>query len=89
VIATGTPIITRDSDAIRDLLDPREPGVFLVPPADPQALAEAIRAVSRQRERLAQLRLHSRLRERLSPRSIAAEVLNMIEALGLARPSGR
>lgn len=43
ILATGTPLITRDSPAIRELLSPATVGVRLVPPDDPAALAEAVR----------------------------------------------
>lgn len=42
VLSTGRPLITRDSPAIRELVDEGEPGVTLVPPANPAALASAI-----------------------------------------------
>ena len=43
VLATGTPLITRDSPAIRELLSPDMIGVSLVPPGDPEALLAAVR----------------------------------------------
>lgn len=42
ILAMGRPIITRDSDAIRELLEHSPPNVYLVPPDDPAALAAAI-----------------------------------------------
>lgn len=42
IVAAGRPLITRDSPAIGELLGPVSPWVTLVPPADPQALAEAV-----------------------------------------------
>ena len=41
LLSSGKPLITRDSPAIRELLSPEMPGVFLVPPATPTALAYA------------------------------------------------
>lgn len=41
VLAVGRPIVTADSPAIRELLEPGQV-VKLVPPADPEALADAI-----------------------------------------------
>lgn len=43
-VATGRPIATRDSPAIRELLAHSPPCAYLVPPGDPNALAAAVRA---------------------------------------------
>ncbi len=40
-LAMARPVLTRDSDAIRELF-PDGKGIYLVPPADPKALADAI-----------------------------------------------
>jgi len=40
-LAMAKPVLTRDSDAIRELF-PDGKGIYLVPPADPNALADAI-----------------------------------------------
>ncbi len=42
VVLAGKPLVTRDSPAIRELLDSPPADVILVPPASPEALAEAI-----------------------------------------------
>lgn len=42
VISAGKPVITLDSPAIRELLDPAVHNVFLVPPGDSRALADTI-----------------------------------------------
>jgi glycosyltransferase involved in cell wall biosynthesis len=42
VLASGKPVITRDSAAIRELLDPCTWADALVPAGDPGALAEAV-----------------------------------------------
>lgn len=43
IVAMGRPLITRDSPAIREMLQQAPPCVQLVPAADPHALAEAVR----------------------------------------------
>lgn len=43
IVASGRPLVTRDSPAIRELLDDSPPCVHLVPPGDAHALADAIR----------------------------------------------
>jgi glycosyltransferase involved in cell wall biosynthesis len=46
ILSVGRPLITMDSPAIRELLDPG-PALRLVPPGDAAALAEAILALTR------------------------------------------
>lgn len=52
IVAMNRPLITRDSEAIRELLRHEPPCVSLVPPGDPEALASAVRAVMATRENL-------------------------------------
>lgn len=40
--AMGKAFVTRDSAAIREFFSPQEEGVYLVPPRDPSALADAV-----------------------------------------------
>lgn len=44
ILACGRPLITRDSPAMRELVNPEDPAVRLVPAKDPQALADAVLA---------------------------------------------
>lgn len=53
ILTTGTPLITRDSPAIRELVRRETPGIFLVPPADPAALAEVLVTLARKRTAVA------------------------------------
>lgn len=50
LIAARKPVITRDSPAIRELLEHAPPCVVLVPPRDPRALADAVVAHVRVRD---------------------------------------
>lgn len=47
IVAMGKPLITRDSPAIREMLDDAPPCVSLVPAGDAQALANAVRSFAR------------------------------------------
>jgi glycosyltransferase involved in cell wall biosynthesis len=47
ILTAGRPLITRRSPAILELLDGTEPGIRLVPPADPDALLAAVEALGR------------------------------------------
>ncbi len=44
IIACGKPLVTRDSPAIREIISPEMPGVWLVAPGSGTAIAEAVRA---------------------------------------------
>ncbi len=78
IVASGTPLITRDSTAIREFLEPEMPGIFLVPPSDPGALVKAIQQYRRQRSSLCQQRLHRKLLEKILPCEIGREVMTLI-----------
>ena len=44
ILSSGKPLITRDSPAIRELIDPNYEGIFLVSPANPQAIVDMVRS---------------------------------------------
>lgn len=56
-LAMAKPVLTRDSDAIRELF-PDGKGIYLVPPADPQALADAILRIFREPTKAAETAEH-------------------------------
>ena len=72
ILLSGKPLITRDSAAIRELIGPDHNGVLLVPPANPQALADAVRSVIQWPTHRG---FHNSLRERISPSGVAASFL--------------
>jgi glycosyltransferase involved in cell wall biosynthesis len=47
IVAVGRPLVTRDSPAIRELLEPVPGCVYLVPPGDARALVDAVREHAR------------------------------------------
>jgi len=77
ILSVGKPLVTRDSPAIRELLM-EGPGVYLVPPADPEALLEALRRFRTEREALAGTVLHAEVRERIEPRAIGRELVAVL-----------
>jgi glycosyltransferase involved in cell wall biosynthesis len=77
IVSCGKPLITRDGPAIRELLD-EGPGVYLVPPADPEALLAALRRFRDERESLAGVALHAAARERITPRAIGGELTGIL-----------
>lgn len=78
ILSAGRPLVTRDSPAIRELLE-EGPGVYLVPPADPGALLDALRRFREERSTLPSP-LHTAARERFQPRAIGQELLAVMEA---------
>ena len=79
ILATGTPLITRDSPAIRELVTDEAIGVYLVPPADPASLADAVRRCLRERPALASESLHAGLRDRIEPLAVGRRLAEVLE----------
>ncbi len=77
VLAVGKPLITRDSPAIRELLA-EGAGVYLIPPADPEALLDALRRFRAERAELAGQVLHAEARERIEPRAIGRDLMAIL-----------
>jgi glycosyltransferase involved in cell wall biosynthesis len=92
IVSCGKPVITRDSPAIRELLSDGDPGVYLVPPADPDALLAALRRFRSERASLAGASLHAAARQRITPQAVGQELVNILAAprhhplFGLAAP---
>jgi glycosyltransferase involved in cell wall biosynthesis len=77
IVAAGRPLITRDSDAIRELLGHAPPCTYLVPPGDPAALAEAISAHIKSKP--SGESCHRELQRRIDETAVAKQFLSMIE----------
>jgi len=75
ILMSGKPLVTLDSLAMRELVEPNQPGVWLVPPADPDAL---LRAVLEAVNKSAPVDLHTELRGRISPLAIGHQLLNCL-----------
>jgi glycosyltransferase involved in cell wall biosynthesis len=80
IIAARRPLITQDSPAIRELFDGASPGVRLVPPGNPQALAGALTAMLAEEQRP-----HTppslTLRDRISPEAIGHQLTDVLQRL--------
>ena len=81
ILSAGAPLITRDSPAIRELLAPDMPGVYLVPPGDASALLDAVRRFAEERDSLPPYPLHRDLAARIAPGAIGARILSVIETV--------
>ncbi len=77
VIASGRALITADTAAARELLSPG-PGVMLVPPGDPAALAAAIRRMRSQPSSEGEAQLAG-YRSQISPRAVVSGLADLLE----------
>jgi glycosyltransferase involved in cell wall biosynthesis len=77
IVAMGRPLITRDSPAIRELLDDAFPCVRLIPSADPTALAEAVRAFAKSRTSTG-FNCHIALRNKLGSEAIGRQCVSLL-----------
>ena len=76
-IMSGSPFITRDSPAMRELVhDAPSDGIWLIPPGDPVALASAVR------EAVFQFKkpdgLHDELKKRITAQALGLHLLDII-----------
>lgn len=76
IVMAGKPLITRDSPAIKELLNSDMPGVCLIPPSDPHALISAV-------EELAHLEnttgFHKEIYDTILPVNIGKQLMKYIE----------
>lgn len=76
ILIAGKPVVTRDSPAIRELLNPDMPGVALIPPADPDALVQAVKDLGAEKY---PFELHQGLHTEIVPASIGKKLLKYIK----------
>lgn len=81
VLAAGRPLVTRDSPAIRELLDHAPPCVRLVPAGDPAALAEAVRQAAGNRASMA-APCHRPLLPAIGPQAVATQMIDLLVGSG-------
>ncbi|WAT18764.1 glycosyltransferase [Aurantiacibacter sp. MUD11] len=70
--AVGKPLITRDSNAMRELVEDADEGIYLIPPNDPDALLDALDKFAGERAALPPV-LHGRLQDRFSFPALAGD----------------
>jgi len=81
ILSAGVPLVTRDSPAIRELLDPETPGVALVPANEGEALLGAVREMLRSRSANT-APLHREIAQRIVTRRIGADWRRALELAG-------
>jgi glycosyltransferase involved in cell wall biosynthesis len=79
ILATGKPLITRNSPAIRELLQPG-PGIHLVPPANQQAIVKAIHKQRKSGDTIPTNEFR-KLQNRISPKSVGLQFLQELNLL--------
>lgn len=80
VLSSGAPLITRDSPAIRELLSPDMPGVYLVPAADADALLAVVHRCAAELAGMPERPLHAGLATRIGPAAIGRSFVQLIGA---------
>jgi hypothetical protein len=78
IVASGRPLVTRDSEAIRELLTDCPPCVRLVKAGDARALADAIHDCARTAHTISPL-CHQALGGQIDSTAIAEQFLAMVE----------
>jgi glycosyltransferase involved in cell wall biosynthesis len=80
ILHSGKPLITRDSPAIRELIDEKTSGIYLVPAESSDALATAIQqACSDLREGRISGVLYKRIRKRIEPQHIGQSFVRILQ----------
>lgn len=77
VLSCGKPLITRDSEAIRELFPYQVPGILLIPPGEPAMLAQAVLQMAGALNELP-ADLHKSIQERINPRAVAKQLVELL-----------
>lgn len=78
ILSTGTPLITRDSPAIREIVNPTMPGIYLVAPKRPETLVNAIERFRSEQQSLGKMDLHSEVKKVFQPDVIGSQLAQLI-----------
>ena len=84
VIAAGRPIVTRDSPAMRELIELDTPGIRLVPAGDPDALLAGILGLASHLRSSSMRNLFDRLRSRITPMAIGQDLTRLLSTVANA-----
>lgn len=88
IIAAGRPLVTRDSPAVRELVQPETAGIRLVKAADPDSLLAGIADLVAHGFGRSLIPAFSPLRERIAPAAIGLELQSLVRSLA-ARTGGK
>ena len=85
ILAAGKPLVTRDSPAIRELLEPRAFCTYLVPAENAEALAAAVRTHLKSRSARRSQPCHSDVAARIDAAAIGRQFLTVVhQRLGIS-----
>jgi glycosyltransferase involved in cell wall biosynthesis len=84
VLSCGKPLITRDSEAIRELFPFQVPGILLIPPGDPDLLAQAVLDMAGALSSLP-ANLHESIQEPIRPQIVARQLLDLVASRKVCR----
>jgi glycosyltransferase involved in cell wall biosynthesis len=79
IIATGKPLITRDSPAIRELVTEKMRDIVLVPPGDARALLDAVQTLADAPKREMPLPEYASLTRRIQPGALGSCLAVVLE----------
>ncbi len=74
ILACGRPLATADTPAIRELVTPGMPGVYLLPAEDPEALAGLLGDLRHSLTSLRTGHFHQQVLQKLQPEALAAQL---------------
>lgn len=72
ILAVGRPLVTRDSPAVREIVSPDTPGVWLVEPGSGAAIAQAVKAARRRRDAGGEGELYADIRKTISADAVGS-----------------
>lgn len=81
ILSAGKPLVTRDSLAIRELLTPEMSGVYLIPPADPAALALKVKLLLKSHKTTTMFKYHSDLQLKITPKAVGLHMIRIINKI--------
>jgi glycosyltransferase involved in cell wall biosynthesis len=81
ILSSGKPLITRDSPAIREILKPDMPGVFLVQQSEAEVIVQAIRDFSMAHYSLTSRVLHRPMINLIEPTTIGKQLLILLRRI--------
>ena len=87
ILSCGAPLITRDSRAIRELIQPPIEGIYLVPPSDPEELVHALHSARAElHQQVITLPRFDQIRRQITPNAIGKALKDIFQERVLEQP---
>ena len=84
VIAAGRPLVTRDSPAMRELVNSETPGICLVQAGDADSLLAGVSELAQHLRELSAANLFAAVRDRITPRAIGRHLAELLSQVATA-----